>query len=100
MRGSALRSQLFRAIGVVVLICVAFTIGVGLVLTHRAVKRATLSDLSHQVGLIHRLEGIRRKRLVEFGDWKVCASGWRLTHKAWVPFRSATAGCDDERGPQ
>jgi signal transduction histidine kinase len=59
MRGSALRSQLFRAIGVVVLICVAFTIGVGLVLTQRAVKRATLSDLSHQVGLIHRLEGIR-----------------------------------------
>ena len=59
MRGSGLRSQLFRAIGVVVLICVAFTIGVGLVLTHRAVKRATLSDLSHQVDLIYALQGIR-----------------------------------------
>jgi hypothetical protein len=37
MRGSGLRSQLFRAIGVVVLICVALTIGLGLVLTRRAV---------------------------------------------------------------
>jgi signal transduction histidine kinase len=52
MRGSGLRSRLFRAIGVVVLICVAFTIGVGLVLTRRAVERATLSDLAHQVDLI------------------------------------------------
>ena len=42
MRGNGLRSRLFQAIGVVVLICVAFTIGVGLVLTQRAVKRATL----------------------------------------------------------
>ena len=52
MRGSGLRSRLFRAIGVVVLICVALTIGVGLVLTHRAVKRATLQDLAHQADLI------------------------------------------------
>ena len=52
MRGSDLRSRLFRAIGVVVLICVAFTIGVGLVLTHRAVKSATLKDLAHQADLI------------------------------------------------
>ncbi|HEY2183040.1 MAG TPA: HAMP domain-containing sensor histidine kinase [Gaiellaceae bacterium] len=52
MRGSGLRSRLFRAIGVVVLICVALTIGVGLVLTQRAVKRATLKDLAHQADLI------------------------------------------------
>jgi hypothetical protein len=52
MRGSGLRSRLFRAIGVVVLICVALTIGVGVVLTHRAVKRATLKDLGHQADLI------------------------------------------------
>ena len=52
MRGSDLRSRLFRAIGVVVLICVAFTIGVGLVLTQRAVKSATLKDLAHQADLI------------------------------------------------
>jgi hypothetical protein len=38
MRGSRLRSQLFRAIGVVVLICVALTIGLGLVLTRREVR--------------------------------------------------------------
>src|SRR5262249_7224784 len=37
------------AIGVVVLICVALTIGVGLVLTRRAVETATLRDLSAQV---------------------------------------------------
>jgi two-component system, OmpR family, sensor kinase len=52
MRGSGLRSRLFRAIGVVVLICVALTIGLGLVLTRRAVERATLHDLSHQADLI------------------------------------------------
>jgi two-component system sensor histidine kinase BaeS len=52
MRGGGLRSQLFRAIGVVVLICVALTIALGVVLTRRAVEKATLKDLSHQVGLI------------------------------------------------
>jgi two-component system sensor histidine kinase BaeS len=52
MRGGGLRSRLFRAIGVVVLICVAFTIGLGLVLTRRAVERATLRDLAHQADLI------------------------------------------------
>ena len=52
MRGSGLRSRLFQAIGVVVLICVALTIGVGVVLTHRAVKKATLRDLAHQADLI------------------------------------------------
>jgi signal transduction histidine kinase len=52
MRGGGLRSRLFRGIGVVVLICVALTIGLGVVLTHRAVNRATLKDLSHQADLI------------------------------------------------
>lgn len=47
-----LRSRLFQAIGVVVLICVALTIGLGLVLTRRAVERATLQDLAHQADLI------------------------------------------------
>ncbi|HKD94111.1 MAG TPA: HAMP domain-containing sensor histidine kinase [Gaiellaceae bacterium] len=58
MRGSGLRSQLFRAIGVVVLICVAFTIGVGLLLTQREVKSSTLRDLAHQVDLIRANEGL------------------------------------------
>jgi two-component system sensor histidine kinase BaeS len=52
MRGSGLRSRLFRAIGVVVLICVALTIGLGIVLTRRAVEHATLRDLAHQASLI------------------------------------------------
>ncbi|MFL5959383.1 MAG: sensor histidine kinase [Gaiellaceae bacterium] len=51
MRGG-LRSQLFRAIGVVVLICVALTIGLGIVLTRRAVEKATLRDVAHQTDLI------------------------------------------------
>jgi len=52
MRGSGLRSRLFRAIGLVVFICVALTIGLGLVLTRRAVEHATLKDLAHQVEVI------------------------------------------------
>jgi two-component system sensor histidine kinase BaeS len=52
MRGNDLRSRLFRAIGLVVLICVALTIGLGLVLTRRAVEQATLRDLAHQADLI------------------------------------------------
>ena len=47
-----LRSRLFRAIAVVVLICVALTIGLGLVLTRRAVEEATLRDLAQQADLI------------------------------------------------
>jgi hypothetical protein len=52
MRGGGLRSRLFRAIGVVVLICVALTISLGLVLTEREVKKSALRDLAHQVDLI------------------------------------------------
>jgi signal transduction histidine kinase len=52
MHASRLRSQLFWGIGVVVLICVALTIGLGLVLTRREVTRSTLRDLAHQVDLI------------------------------------------------
>jgi len=50
--GGGLRSRLFRAIGVVVLLCVALTIGLGLVLTRRAVEKATLHDVAHQADLI------------------------------------------------
>jgi signal transduction histidine kinase len=52
MRGNDLRSRLFRAIGLVVLICVALTIGVGLVLTRRAVQHTTLQNLAHQAALV------------------------------------------------
>jgi two-component system sensor histidine kinase BaeS len=56
MRGSGLRSRLFRGIAVVVLICVALTIGLGIVLTRRAVQRATLQDVAHQANLIAALQ--------------------------------------------
>jgi signal transduction histidine kinase len=52
MGGGGLRSRLFQAIGVVVLICVALTIGLGAVLTRHAVERATLRDLANQADLI------------------------------------------------
>jgi len=58
MLGQSLRSRLFQAIGVVVLICVAFTIGLGLVLTQREVKKSALRDLAHQVDLIRANEGV------------------------------------------
>jgi two-component system OmpR family sensor kinase len=63
MRGTGLRSRLFRAIGVVVLICVALTIGLGLVLTRRAVEHATLRDLAHQADLIAGTAGSAALRL-------------------------------------
>jgi signal transduction histidine kinase len=52
MRGGGLRSRLFWAISAVVLICVALTIGLGVVLTRRAVDRATLKDVAHQADLL------------------------------------------------
>ena len=58
MRGSRLRWQLFGAISVVVLICVALTIGLGLVLTQREVKKSALRDLAHQVDLIVGNQGV------------------------------------------
>ena len=58
MRGTSLRSRLFQAIGVVVLLCVALTIGLGLVLTRRAVERATLQDVEHQADLIAGRSGV------------------------------------------
>jgi two-component system, OmpR family, sensor kinase len=58
MFGSGLRSRLFQAIGLVVLICVAFTIGIGLVLTQREVKKSALRDLAHQVDLIAADQGV------------------------------------------
>ena len=48
----SLRSRLFQAIALIVLLCVGLTIGVGLVLTRRAVDKATLQDLAHQADLI------------------------------------------------
>ena len=49
---STLKARLFGAIGVIVLLCVGLTIGLGLVLTRRAVDHATLNDVAHQASLI------------------------------------------------
>jgi two-component system sensor histidine kinase BaeS len=48
----SLRARLFAAIGVIVALSVAVTLGLGLVLTRRAVEDVTLKDLSHQAALI------------------------------------------------
>jgi signal transduction histidine kinase len=49
---TSLRTRLFRAIALIVLLCVALTFAIGLVLTRRAVDAATLKDLSHQADLL------------------------------------------------
>jgi signal transduction histidine kinase len=51
-RPRSLRARLFAAIGVIVALSVAVTLGLGLVLTRRAVEDATLKDLAHQAALI------------------------------------------------
>ena len=51
-RRTSLRSRLFQAIALIVLLCVALTLGLGLVLTRRAVDDATLKDVAHQADLI------------------------------------------------
>jgi two-component system sensor histidine kinase BaeS len=48
----SLRARLFAAIGVIVALSVAVTLGLGLVLSRRAVEDATLKDLTHQAALI------------------------------------------------
>jgi len=49
---TSLRTRLSLAIVLVVGLCIGLTVGVGLVLTRRAVDKATLLDVSHQADLI------------------------------------------------
>ena len=49
---TSLRSRLLQAIGLIVVLCVALTLGLGLVLTRRAVDDATVKDVAHQADLI------------------------------------------------
>ena len=51
-RLNSLRTQLFAAIGLILLLSTVLTLGVGGLLTRRAVDRATLRDLSHQADLL------------------------------------------------
>ena len=57
MRAASLRSRLFQAIGVVVIICVSLTIGLGVVLTRRAVEKGTLRDVAVQADIIAAIQG-------------------------------------------
>ncbi|MFN2629913.1 MAG: sensor histidine kinase [Gaiellaceae bacterium] len=50
--GGSLRSRLFRAIALIVVLSVGLTLAVGLVLTRRAVERARLDDVAHQADLL------------------------------------------------
>jgi hypothetical protein len=56
---TSLRSRLFQAIALTVALCVGLTVAVGLVLTRRAVDRATLNDVSHQADLIARSQDVK-----------------------------------------
>jgi len=55
---TSLRTRLFQAIALIVVLCVGLTLGLGLVLTRRAVDDATLQDVAHQAALIAERERV------------------------------------------
>jgi two-component system sensor histidine kinase BaeS len=55
---TSLRSRLFQAIALIVVLCVGLTLALGLLLTRRAVDRATLDDVDHQAALIAERERV------------------------------------------
>jgi signal transduction histidine kinase len=59
----SLRTRLFVAIALVVVLSVGLTLGIGLVLTRNAVTRANLDDLGHQADLLAQRE---RQALLPF----------------------------------
>src|SRR5689334_7253708 len=56
----SLRSRLFVAIALTVVLCVGLTVGVGLALTRRAVDRAVLRDVAHQADLVAMSQDVTR----------------------------------------
>ncbi|MGD0167915.1 MAG: HAMP domain-containing sensor histidine kinase [Gaiellaceae bacterium] len=71
-RLNSIRAQLFAAIGLILLLSAALTLGVGGLLTRRAVDQATLRDLSHQADLLaHREQTdiLPLARLPELGPY-------------------------------
>ncbi|HET6943822.1 MAG TPA: HAMP domain-containing sensor histidine kinase [Gaiellaceae bacterium] len=56
---NGLRTRLFGAIALTVALCIGLTVAVGLVLTRRAVDRATLRDVSHQADLVARSQDVK-----------------------------------------
>jgi len=67
---ASLRSRLFQAIALIVLLCVALTLGLGLVLTRRAVDEATLKDVAHQADLVAGSQRIALAPLVHLPELK------------------------------
>jgi len=55
---TSLRTRLFLAIALIVVLCVGLTLALGLLLTRRAVDRATLQDVDHQAALIAERERV------------------------------------------
>lgn len=55
---TSLRTRLFRAIALIVVLCVGLTLALGLLLTRRAVDDATLQDVAHQAALIAERERV------------------------------------------
>ena len=55
---TSLRTRLFQAIALIVVLCVGLTLALGLLLTRRAVDRATLDDVAHQAALIAERERV------------------------------------------
>src|SRR2546429_9446582 len=55
---TGLRAGLFRAIALIVILCVGLTLGLSLLLTRRAVDDATLQDVAHQAALIAERERV------------------------------------------
>ena len=53
-----LRTRLFQAMAVIVVLCVGLTLALGLLLTRRAVDKATLQDVVHQADLIAERERV------------------------------------------
>ncbi|HVM56722.1 MAG TPA: HAMP domain-containing sensor histidine kinase [Gaiellaceae bacterium] len=67
---ASLRSRLFQAIALIVILCVALTLGLGLVLTRRAVDDATLKDVAHQADLVAGSQRIALAPLVHLPELK------------------------------
>ncbi|MDP8911561.1 MAG: HAMP domain-containing histidine kinase [Actinomycetota bacterium] len=65
--GGSLRSRLFLATAVIVVVSLGITLAVGTVLTRRSVEQATLRDLSRQADLLQQRE---RRLLLAFSDIK------------------------------
>jgi two-component system OmpR family sensor kinase len=76
-----LRARLFQAIALVVVLCVGLTLGLGLLLTRRAVDEATLRDVAHQASLIAARE---RAAVSPFTDLKPVRPYFAEQHETYT----------------